>query len=262
MPLSSTQLERAFATVEEKGWSRLTLADLAAALELTLVDLRALIDSKYDLINALNQHVDAAVLDECASIDVNDSPRDRLFEVIMARFDALTPYRNGLGMMAFSARSDLRLAAMTHKHLQRSMGWMLEAADLGEGGLRGKFRQNGLTVVYIRASMAWLKDGSEDLSATMKALDQALEDAERWANSVENGSLSGLFGGDGGVGGAGGSGPFAGFGGFGGFASFAGFGNRPAGDTGADTDGGTDAGTGAETDAKSGPAAPADPDKS
>ena len=247
MPLSSTQLERAFATVEEKGWSRLTLADLAAALELTLVDLRALIDSKYDLINALNQHVDAAVLDECASIDVNDSPRDRLFEVIMARFDALTPYRNALGMMAFSARSDLRLAAMTHKHLQRSMGWMLEAADLGEGGLRGKFRQNGLTVVYIRASLAWLKDGSEDLSATMKALDQALEDAERWANSVENGLLSELFGD---MGGAGGSGPFAGSGGFGGFASFAGFGNRPAGDAGA------------ETDAKPGPATPADPDKS
>lgn len=247
MQLSSTQLERAFATVEEKGWSRLTLADLAAALELTLVDLRALIDSKYDLINALNRHVDAAVLDECASIDVNDSPRDRLFEVIMARFDALTPYRNALGMMAFSARSDLRLAAMTHKHLQRSMGWMLEAAGLGEGGLRGKFRQNGLTVVYIRASLTWLKDGSEDLSATMKALDQALEDAERWANSVENGLLSELFGD---MGGAGGSGPFAGSGGFGGFASFAGFGNRPAGDAGA------------ETDAKPGPATPADPDKS
>ena len=247
MQLSSTQLERAFATVEEKGWSRLTLADLAAALELTLVDLRALIDSKYDLINALNRHVDAAVLDECASIDVNDSPRDRLFEVIMARFDALTHYRNALGMMAFSARSDLRLAAMTHKHLQRSMGWMLEAAGLGEGGLRGKFRQNGLTVVYIRASLTWLKDGSEDLSATMKALDQALEDAERWANSVENGLLSELFGD---MGGAGGSGPFAGSGGFGGFASFAGFGNRPAGDAGA------------ETDAKPGPATPADPDKS
>ena len=247
MQLSSTHLERAFATVEEKGWSRLTLADLAAALELTLVDLRALIDSKYDLISALNRHVDAAVLEECASIDVNDSPRDRLFEVIMARFDALTPYRNALGMMAFSARSDLRLAAMTHKHLQRSMGWMLEAAGLGEGGLSGKFRQNGLTVVYIRASLAWLKDGSEDLSATMKALDQALEDAERWANSVENGLLSELFGD---MGGAGGSGPFAGSGGFGGFASFAGFGNRPAGDAGA------------ETDAKPGPATPADPDKS
>ena len=258
MPLSSTQLERAFATVEEKGWSRLTLADLAAALELTLVDLRALIDSKYDLISALSRHVDVAVLEECASIDANDSPRDRLFEVMMARFDALTPYRDALGMMAFSARSDLRLAAMTHKHLQRSMGWMLEAAGLGEGGLRGKFRQNGLTVVYIRASMAWLKDGSEDLSATMKALDQALEDAERWANSVENGSLSGLFGGADGIGGAGGSGPFAGFGGFGGFGGFAGFGNRPAGD--ADADFG--AGTGAETDAKPGPAAPANLDKS
>ena len=31
------------------------------------------------------------------SIDLNDSPRDRLFEVMMARFDALTPYRDALG---------------------------------------------------------------------------------------------------------------------------------------------------------------------
>ena len=230
MPLSPTQLERAFTTVEEKGWLRLTLTDLAAALELTLVELRAMIDSKYDLISALNRQVDEAVLQECASIDLNDSPRDRLFEVMMARFDALTPYRDALGMMAFSARSDFRLAAMTHKHLQRSMGWMLEAAGLGEGGLRGKFRQNGLTVVYIRASMAWLKDDSEDLSATMKALDQALEDAERWANSVENGSLSGLFDGIGGVGGAD---RFGGFGRFGGFSSFS---KRSAGDADADAD--------------------------
>lgn len=229
MPLSSTQLERAFATIEEKGWSRLTLADLAAALELTLVELRTLIDSKYDLISALNRHVDAAVLEECASIDVNDSPRDRLFEVLMARFDALTPYRDALGMMAFSVRSDLRLAAMTHKHLQRSMDWMLEAAGLGEGGLCGKLRQNGLTVVYIRTSMAWLKDGSEDLSATMKALDQALEDAERWANNVENGSLSGLFD------------SINGASSFGRFSGFGFFGKRSAGDADADAD------TGAET---------------
>ena len=229
MPLSSTQLERAFATIEEKGWSRLTLADLAATLELTLVELRTLIDSKYDLISALNRHVDAAVLEECASIDVNDSPRDRLFEVLMARFDALTPYRDALGMMAFSVRSDLRLAAMTHKHLQRSMDWMLEAAGLGEGGLCGKLRQNGLTVVYIRTSMAWLNDGSEDLSATMKALDQALEDAERWANSVENGSLSGLFD------------SINGASSFGRFSGFGFFGKRSAGDADADAD------TGAET---------------
>ena len=229
MPLSSTQLERAFATIEEKGWSRLTLADLAAALELTLVELRTVIDSKYDLISALNRHVDAAVLEECASIDVNDSPRDRLFEVLMARFDALTPYRDALGMMAFSVRSDLRLAAMTHKHLQRSMDWMLEAAGLGEGGLCGKLRQNGLTVVYIRTSMAWLNDGSEDLSATMKALDQALEDAERWANSVENGSLSGLFD------------SINGASSFGRFSGFGFFGKRSAGDADAD------AYTGAET---------------
>ncbi|RZO31784.1 MAG: TetR family transcriptional regulator [Rhodospirillaceae bacterium] len=193
MPLTSTQLERAFATVEDRGWSRLTLTDLATALDVSLVELRAFIGCKYDLIPALNASVDETVLKETSSIDLSDSPRDRLFEVMMARFDALGPYRQALGILAFAARSDLRLAAVTHKHLVRSMGWMLEAAGLGDGGFIGQFRQNGLMLVYVRASMAWLKDESTDLSATMKALDQALEDAERWANSVESRSLDGLF---------------------------------------------------------------------
>ena len=76
----------------------------------------------------------------------------------------------------------------------------------------------------------------------MKALDQALEDAERWANSVENGSLSGLFDG---IGGAGGADRFGGFGRFGGFAGFS---KRSAGDADADTGADTGAETGPITD--------------
>lgn len=187
MALSTDFLKAAYGAVVDRGWSRLTLADIAAAAGLSLADLRQELSSKYDLIGALNRQVDAAVLDEIGTIDTDDSARERLFEVMMARFDALDPYKEALGVMALAARSDIKLASLTHSHLQSSMGWMLEAAGLGDGGWRGSFRRNGLALVYVRASLAWLKDDSEDLSATMKALDKALEDAERWANSVEGG---------------------------------------------------------------------------
>lgn len=190
MALSSDVLIAAYTAIVDKGWSRLTLTDVAAAAGLSLADLRQEISSKYDLIGALNRHVDALVLEDVGTVDTEDSPRERLFEVMMARFDALQPYKDALGVMALAARGDIKLASCTHSQLQTSMGWMLEAAALGDGGWRGSFRRNGLALVYVRASMAWLKDDSEDLSGTMKALDKALGDAERWANSVEG---SGAF---------------------------------------------------------------------
>jgi hypothetical protein len=93
--------------------------------------------------------------------------------------------------MAMAARSDLHLAAQTRRSIEQSMGWMLEAAGLNSGGWKGTFRRNGLALVYVRASLVWLKDETEDLSSTMKAMDQALAEAERWANSVESGNLGG-----------------------------------------------------------------------
>lgn len=190
MALSPDLLKAAYGAVVDKGWSRLTLTDIATAADMSLADLRKEMSSKYDLIGALNRHVDAEVLNEIGTIDSDDNARERLFEVMMARFDALQPFKDALGVMAMAARSDIKLASFTHTHIQTSMGWMLEAAGLGDGGWRGSFRRNGLALVYVRASMAWLKDESEDLSATMKALDKALGDAERWANSVEG---SGTF---------------------------------------------------------------------
>ena len=74
------------------------------------------------------------------------------------------------------------------------MGWMLEAAGLNSGGWKGTFRRNGLALVYVRTSLVWLKDETEDLSSTMKTMDQALSDAERWANSVEGGNVGGGLG--------------------------------------------------------------------
>ena len=189
MALSATSLKQAYDAVVERGWSSLTLTDIAEATGMTLANLRGQLSSKYDLIADLNRHVDAEVLADVDSVDLNDPPRDRLFEVMMARFDALAPFKDALGVMAMAARSDLQLAALTRRSIERSMGWMLEAAGLSSGGWKGMFRRNGLALVYVRTSLVWLKDDSEDLAATMKSMDRALGDAERWANSVENASF-------------------------------------------------------------------------
>lgn len=193
MALTLDTLKRAYDAIVDRGWHHVSLTDIVKATDMSLADLRNHISSKYDLIKALNHQIDAAVLDEVTGGDMDDSARDRLFEVMMARFDALEPFKDALGVMAMAARTDLHLAAQTRRSIEKSMGWMLEAAGLSAGGWKGAFRRNGLALVYVRTSLVWLKDGSEDLSATMKSMDSALGDAERWANSVENASFGAGF---------------------------------------------------------------------
>ena len=51
---------------------------------------------------------------------------------------------------------------------------------MATGGLFGPLRVEGLAALVLQVSRTWLADGDE-LAATMKALDGALERAERWA---------------------------------------------------------------------------------
>jgi hypothetical protein len=64
---------------------------------------------------------------------------------------------------------------------RRSMRWMLEGAGIPAFGARGELRVKGLVSVWLWTTRAWQADGSEDLSATMAALDVALRRAERAA---------------------------------------------------------------------------------
>jgi len=58
------------------------------------------------------------------------------------------------------------------------MGWLLEAADVSSQGHRGELRKHGLGLVWGYGVRAWLHDESPDLSATMAAVDAALNRAD------------------------------------------------------------------------------------
>ena len=112
-----------------------------------------------------------------------DRPRDRLFDVLMRRFDALKPHRAGLAAVAKEMGGiGVGDAICGAQRMMRSLAWMLEAAGIGSGGMAGSLRVKGLAVVYAATFSTWLKDDSEDMAKTMAALDKNLDRAERWTN--------------------------------------------------------------------------------
>jgi ubiquinone biosynthesis protein COQ9 len=137
---------------------------------------------RWDALSAAGRRFDAAAL---AVVDEpRASVRDRLFERVMARFDAMQPWRAAIAELGRAAPRDPGLAAFFALKTPQSLHRIAAASGVDTGGLTGTLRVRVLTAQYLRAVRVWLDDESGDLSATMKAVDELLAEAERWATQL------------------------------------------------------------------------------
>ena len=161
----------AFQLAVTNGWGRMTIAAAAAEAGLSLSEARLRFPGKRALLRRFG-----ALLDERALTGASgEGPvRDQLFDLLMSRFDAMKPHREGIHALLRYLPADpctaLDLACAT----RQSMRWMLHAAGQPTNGLRGELRTKGLVAVWLWALRAFEKDDSDDLSATMAVLDTAL----------------------------------------------------------------------------------------
>src|SRR5579859_6325698 len=122
--------------------------------------------------------IDRRMLAGAASEDTTDKPRDRLFDIIMERLDALLPFRDGIRRIArelpFDPPSGLVLAGA----LPRSAAWMFAGARIPIDGPLMPIKVAALGALYLSVLRTWLKDDSQDLAKTMAALDRQLDRAE------------------------------------------------------------------------------------
>lgn len=190
----------ALALAAEKGWESVSLRDIAARAGLGLAQFYAAFPGKPAILRAFADQVDATVLeaheaDTDAGGDTAGAPppeggngigddtaepaRDRLFDVLMTRFDQLQPHRAALKTILPAYRRDPALALGGLCQLRGSMRRMLEAAALDSRGLRGELRLDTLCAVYLATLRVWLDDESTDMARTMATLDGYLRRLER-----------------------------------------------------------------------------------
>ena len=108
-------INAALALAARRRWRDIRMADIAAEAEMSIADALAQVHSKTAILNALGRHINRAVLEDLhTGSEIGDSPKDRLFELMMRRFDAMRDFRSGLA----SISSDLGLdpcAALRHR---------------------------------------------------------------------------------------------------------------------------------------------------
>jgi AcrR family transcriptional regulator len=173
-------IDAALALVATEGWRQVSLAAIAAAAGLPILQVYRIFRSKQAILAALYRRVDAIVLAEPPSAEADERPRDRLFDLLMRRFDALQPYKPALDVLRRELPHDPPTALCAGVSLLRSMRWMLEAADIPTSGVRGAVAVKLATAAYLSAMRVWQRDDSADLARTMASLDARLRRIERW----------------------------------------------------------------------------------
>lgn len=172
----------ALTLAESEGWRRVTLATIAAKAGLSLAETHALFPGKLAILDGFARRMDRAVMEGGAAVDEKETVRDRLFELLMLRFDAMRPHRAGLkAVLRDTVLLDPLGSLCALDNLRRSMACTLEAACIQSGGWGGRLRGQCLGLVYLCALRVWLGDKSEDMAPTMAALDRGLARAERLA---------------------------------------------------------------------------------
>jgi len=169
--------------VAAEGWHGLTMRRVAAEAGMAPTDLRRVLPTKLDALRLHGRLVDQEVL-RGTPPGQGGTARDRIFDVLMRRLDALQPHRAGLLRFLHDLRRDPLLALALSPGLVNAMGWMLEAAEVDGTGPAGLLRAKGLAGVWLATLRAWENDQSADLGATMAALDRLLGRGERIAQAL------------------------------------------------------------------------------
>ena len=155
-----------------RSFDAVGLADIAEEAGMSLGELRETYDGKFAMLSDFSRRIDRIVLDGGPA--EGETARDRLFEILMRRFDALEPYKSAIRSVTRAARCDLCLMRVLRHNALRSAQWMLVAADAEKKGLLAAMALGGLAMVNAEALRTWLDEDDPGLAKTMATLDGGL----------------------------------------------------------------------------------------
>lgn len=173
-------IEAAMARIAHDGWSRVSLAAIAEQAGLPILRVYRVFSSKQAILCGLARRVDETVLEIPVTAEPDERPRDRVFDLLMRRFDALQPYKPAFAVLRRELPRDPVAALAAGGALLHSIAWMLDAAGISAQGWRGAVRVKLTTRAYVMAQQVWLRDDSPDLAPTMAELDRRLRGIEGW----------------------------------------------------------------------------------
>lgn len=171
-------VEAALQLAARQGWRDTRMSEIAEVAGLPLQEVYRLTPSKMHVISAFLREIDAQLIAGQDAGMLGEPARDRLFDVVMRRFDLLNPHREGVAAILKDIRTRPLAWACAWPLYARSLAWMLECAHIDHAGVAGLVRIKGLGLIMLGAMRIWLSDDSEDMARTMAYVDRQLNRAD------------------------------------------------------------------------------------
>ena len=185
-PPRDAAVEALMRLAAEQPWNDIEVGDIAREAGLTLAELRDLFPSKGAILGGLARIIDRKVLEEDGSDLAEEPTRERLFDVLMRRLDAMTPYKPALRRISYALRGDpLSMLALNGVALN-SHRYMLAAAGIDTEGPLGRLKLQGVVIAFARVTETWLDDEDPALARTMARLDKEIRSGERFMERAED----------------------------------------------------------------------------
>ena len=180
------RIMQAFMTLlAEQPIERIGLAEIAERSGVSLADLRGEFGSPLAILAAHVKELDREVLAGADADMAEESPRERLFDVLMRRLELLGEHKEAVRSLLHSARRDPPLALALNAMAVRSQQWMLTAAGIGAFGPKGMVRAQGLALLFANVLRTWVDD-DDDNTLTLAALDRELARGQRFAGLLDD----------------------------------------------------------------------------
>lgn len=176
---NSTQMRESIlsATLEVaslRPWEFVSMIEIADSAEMTVNDVISIFPTKSDILAAIIDDLDIQVESSFENTDADLPVRDRVFDVLMERFDIANTHRDA-HISFFKSFGWTRDASCADINLMKnSMTRMAKCAGLDTDGLSGAMMVAGLSMAYLWVIFTWKHDTSPDLGKTMAELDKTL----------------------------------------------------------------------------------------
>ena len=179
-------IEESFLFIDNIGWKEFSIERFAEENNYKTSEVKNFISNKNDLLIEFSKMIDEKVelninIEEFENSDV----KDNIFELIMMRFDAMTPFKGGLKKIINEIKSPIILKEISQNILV-SMDFYLEFSNAYDDTIFDVIKKKSLFLIYSYCFKVWLNDDSKELSKTMSELDRLLNYAEKFSKKAKD----------------------------------------------------------------------------
>lgn len=171
----------------QKGLSELTPENIGTEANIDVATVRDIFPTQKDILLALIQNIQ----DQSQGLPHLTTPREALFDLTMARFDVMQAHRPAVEAL-YDDLCDPRHALLLLQlkdHFIQHAETLLSQAQVDISGITGWGKPYAYGLFCLWLMRTWRYDTSTDLSKTMAALDQGLDQMD-----VLNQTLYGFWG--------------------------------------------------------------------